>query len=92
MIPRGKVSTYVAIARVVNCGSSRAVGQALRRCPFGPEIPCHRVISASLRLGGFGGESEGPDVLKKRRMLEREGVTFDEVGNVSKACLFLEFD
>ena len=29
--------------------------QALRRNPFAPEVPCHRVIAASLELGGWGG-------------------------------------
>lgn len=92
MIPRGRVSTYAAVARVVNCGSTRAIGQALRRCPFGPEIPCHRVISASLRPGGYSGEADGLEVERKRRLLEREGVQFDENGNVKKECLYLEFD
>lgn len=30
--------------------------QALRRNPYAPEVPCHRVIAASLDLGGFSGQ------------------------------------
>jgi len=30
--------------------------QALRRNPFAPEVPCHRVVAANLELGGFGGD------------------------------------
>lgn len=35
--------------------SARAVGQGMRRNPFAPTVPCHRVISADRRLGGFYG-------------------------------------
>jgi len=92
MIPRGKVSTYSAIAKVVGCGSTRAVGQALRRNPFAPEVPCHRVISTSLRIGGFNGTLEGPDIERKRRLLIKEGVEFDASGIVAPQCVYLEFD
>lgn len=81
-IPEGKVSTYGAVAKAINCGSSRAIGQALRRNPFSEDAPCHRVIAGDLSLGGFGGH-EHHDLTRKRRMLEREGVTFDEEGRVN---------
>lgn len=44
-IPAGKVSTYAALSRALG-SSPRAVGGALRRNPFAPEVPCHRVIGA----------------------------------------------
>lgn len=44
-IPAGRVSTYAAISKALG-SSPRAVGGALRRNPFAPEVPCHRVISA----------------------------------------------
>ena len=81
-IPKGKVSTYGAIAKAIHCGSSRAIGQALHRCPYGDEIPCHRVISADLTLGGYG-DNLAPELARKRRLREREGVTFDENGRVT---------
>lgn len=85
-IPEGKVSTYGAVAKAINCGSSRAVGQALRRNPFSEDAPCHRVISADLSLGGFG-DHDHRDLTRKRRMLEREGITFDENDRVSPKYL-----
>lgn len=58
--------------------------QALRRNPFAPVVPCHRVIAASLDLGGFsGGWGMGCDsVHKKRRLLQEEGVRFDDRGKL----------
>lgn len=88
-IPRGKVSTYGVLASALR-SSPRAVGQALKRNPFAPKVPCHRVITSSLELGGFGG-SWGIDtkkVQRKKAILGSEGVAFDDQGRlVSKASL-----
>lgn len=75
-IPRGKVTTYKALAAAIGCGSAQAVGQALRHNPYAPEVPCHRVITASLSLGGFYGETSGAAQARKRTLLEKEGVHF----------------
>ena len=75
-IPRGCVSTYGIVARHIGCGSAQAVGQALRRNPFAPDIPCHRVISASLTIGGFAGKRAGGEIARKYELLEQEGVEF----------------
>jgi len=82
-IPRGKVSTYGAMAKVLN-SSPRAVGQALRRNPFAPKVPCHRVIAASLTLGGFKGHwgAACATVQSKKAMLKEEGVDFDDAGRL----------
>lgn len=45
-IPSGKISSYASLSKVLG-SSPRAVGGALRNNPFAPEVPCHRVISAS---------------------------------------------
>lgn len=87
-IPRGKVSTYKLLADAIGCGSSQAVGQALKRNPFAPEVPCHRVVRSDRTLGGFGGQTAGAKIRKKRSLLEGEGVEFDENGSVRDACLF----
>ena len=50
------------------------MGQALRRNPFAPEVPCHRVIRSDLTLGGFAGQTDGPELERKRRLLIEEGV------------------
>jgi O-6-methylguanine DNA methyltransferase len=54
-VPSGCVTTYGALAATIGCGSARAVGQALRRNPLAPDIPCHRAIRSDLMLGGFKG-------------------------------------
>ena len=79
-IPRGRVVTYASLARRLDCGSAQAVGQALKRNPFAPEVPCHRVISAGLQLGGYSGKRSGVRVERKRRILEAEGVEFTAEG------------
>ena len=51
-------------------GAARAVGNIMRTCGR-PDVPCHRVIAAGGRLGGYGGS----EVLK-RQLLMSEGVVF----------------
>lgn len=75
-VPPGYVTTYKRLAEQIGCGSPRAVGQALRRNPFAPRVPCHRVIASDLTLGGFKGARSGAAVREKRERLAREGVRF----------------
>ena len=75
-IPRGRVTTYGLLAAHINCGSAQAVGQALKRNPFAPQVPCHRVIASDLTLGGFQGQRGGAALRRKTAMLAREGVAF----------------
>ncbi|OWZ17096.1 Methylated-DNA-protein-cysteine methyltransferase [Phytophthora megakarya] len=76
-IPAGKVSTYGGVAEALHSGP-RCVGQALRKNPFAPEVPCHRVVAATLDIGGFQGATgeESPLIQKKRALLATEGVCF----------------
>ena len=83
-IPKGKVSTYGAIAKQIGCGCAQAVGQALRNNPFAPKVPCHRVIASSLTIGGFSGHTSGPDIARKVALLKKEGVTFDKAGRLKE--------
>jgi len=72
-IPRGKVSTYGALAdRLGHPRAARAVGTALARNPFPIIIPCHRAVRGDRTLGGFGG-----GLKMKRALLEMESVEFD---------------
>ena len=82
-IPRGSVTTYKLLAEEVGCGSSQAVGQALARNPYAPEVPCHRVIRSDLTVGGFSGQRTGGAIRRKIRLLEGEGVRFDRSGRLS---------
>lgn len=80
-IPRGRVSTYGAIARALGCRAGRAVGMALNRNPYAPAVPCHRVVGAGGALTGFAHGVEA-----KQRLLEEEGVRF--VGSrVDRECM-----
>ena len=81
-IPRGFASTYSAIAAACGSGSARAVGRALRKNPFAPEVPCHRVVRSDGSLGGFFGKSSQEAIAKKRQILAGEGVEFDPRGRV----------
>ncbi len=75
-VPRGRVTTYRLLAAAIGCRSSRAVGQALKRNPDAPRIPCHRVIASDLTLGGFMGRTRGPALRRKQALLAAEGVRF----------------
>src|SRR4029450_8106366 len=59
-------------ARLGAPGAARAVGQALGRNPFAIVVPCHRVLAAGQKSGGFSAEG---GVATKLRMLAIEGVT-----------------
>ncbi|WP_438018389.1 methylated-DNA--[protein]-cysteine S-methyltransferase [Sorangium sp. So ce315] len=70
-IPPGATLTYGDIAgRLGAPGSARAVGQALGRNPFPIVVPCHRVLAAGGRIGGFSGNG---GVTTKLRLLALEG-------------------
>lgn len=88
-VPRGKVTTYGLLARAVGCGSSRAVGQALRRNPFAPRIPCHRVIASDLTIGGFSGKRAGVHIMRKLALLRAEGVQFERGRLANRSRLFV---
>ncbi len=67
-IPKGKVSTYGAIATLSgNPGQARLVGYALHRLVPGMEIPWHRVINAQGRvsLPGASGRRQLQALLKE---------------------------
>jgi O-6-methylguanine DNA methyltransferase len=73
-IPYGQVYTYGEIAeRLGQPKAVRAVGQALAANPIPIFVPCHRVVAAGRKLGGF---SAGPNI--KRRLLELEGVRWPD--------------
>lgn len=69
-IPPGQTLTYGGIATAIGSpGSARAVGQALGRNPFAIVVPCHRVVAAGGRTGGF---SASGGVATKMRLLDIE--------------------
>jgi methylated-DNA-[protein]-cysteine S-methyltransferase len=71
-IPAGQVRTYGAIAKAIR-SMPRAVGGACGRNPLPLIIPCHRVVAAGGRLGGFMGGREHDPLAVKRWLLRHEG-------------------
>lgn len=71
-VPAGETITYGELARRIGCRSAQAVGQALKRNPFAPEVPCHRVIAADGSLGGYNGRRDGEELDRKRQLLNSE--------------------
>lgn len=56
-IPPGETLTYGEVARAIGeAGASRAVGRALGANPFPIVVPCHRVLAAGGKSGGFSAD------------------------------------
>jgi len=67
-IPRGRVATYGDVAAWAGRPRAwRAVGTIMRTCRS-PSVPCHRVVAAGGRVGGYS------DPLRKRLLLQAEGI------------------
>ena len=68
-IPHGRVATYGDIAAAAGRPlAHRAVGNIMRETRD-PSVPCHRVIAAGGKLGGYG-----RDLYAKRALLLQEGI------------------
>jgi deoxyribonuclease V len=89
-IPRGKVSTYGAIAKALgDLAAARAVGMCLSRNPRPIVVPCHRVVYSDGRVGWYSGKGQGSS--RKLELLVEEGVPIhDGVVDMEKA-LFTDF-
>lgn len=73
-VPRGRVTTYKAIARALHTKAYRAIGQFMRTNPYAPTVPCHRVVASDGTIGGFMGKKSGKEIERKIRMLRAEGI------------------
>jgi len=76
-IPKGKVTTYGLIAKKLRTRAYRAVGNACRRNPYAPRVPCHRVVRSDGTIGGFGGKTKGKTIERKIRLLKQENVKIE---------------
>lgn len=65
----GEIADLIAAERGLHKMSAQAVGSAMRKNPICLVIPCHRIIGAGGRLGGYNGNP-----LRKRQLLAHEGV------------------
>ncbi|MCU0358619.1 MAG: MGMT family protein [Cyclobacteriaceae bacterium] len=82
LIPKGRVTTYGAIAHFLGTGmSARMVGWAINRAPAG--VPAHRVINSNGLLTGKH-HFDQPDTMQKK--LEAEGIRVekDQVKDLKK--------
>ena len=70
-IPLGKTKSYGEIARAIGKPKAvRAAGGACGANPIPVLVPCHRVLAANTKLGGFSG-----GLNRKRELLTREGIS-----------------
>ena len=79
-IPRGRVATYGQVARCVDHCTARMVGYAMAALPADLAVPWQRVINSR---GEVSPRRRGRGHLKQRRLLESEGIVFDEHGRIN---------
>lgn len=75
IVPGETVSYGEIAAQLGAAGSARAVGQALARNPFAIVVPCHRVLAAGSKVGGF---SANGGATTKLRLLSLERARTDD--------------
>ena len=69
-VPKGKITTYGELAKAVGLtNGQRAVGKIMNKNPYPGIIPCHRVVKADGKVGGY---AYGEEI--KINMLENEGI------------------
>jgi methylated-DNA-protein-cysteine methyltransferase-like protein len=79
LIPRGRVATYGQIAALLEHCTPRMVGWVMAALPDRSDVPWQRVINSS---GEVSPRAHGSGQARQRRMLEAEGVVFDQRGRV----------
>ncbi|WEJ63419.1 MGMT family protein [Thiomicrorhabdus lithotrophica] len=81
-IPKGRVTSYKAIAQALNCKAYQAVGNAMNQNPNPVSVPCHRVVNSDGRLGGYAfGSNHKIELLTKEGIVIQDGkiIDFDHV-------------
>lgn len=68
-VPKGKVTTYKEIAKILHSKAYRAVGNAMNKNPYIGIVPCHRVIKSNGEVGGFA-----LGIKNKIKLLREEGI------------------
>ena len=92
-VPRGRVTTYKALAAAVHTKGYRAIGQFMKHNPYAPEVPCHRVVASDGTIGGFMAKKAVQKLQKKygccaRREYKYQGKKF----LLSRKCFFEIFE
>jgi methylated-DNA-[protein]-cysteine S-methyltransferase len=89
-IPPGTTLSYGEVAALMGApGSARAVGQALGKNPFAIVVPCHRVLAAGGKVGGF---SANGGIATKLRLLAIEGAHANALGPLFEGDGVFGFD
>ena len=78
MVPKGKVTTYKAIADALGTKGYRAVGSILNKNPHTEDVPCYKVVNSNGTLGGY---SKGLD--EKIRKLRKDRIKVSD-GKIKK--------
>ena len=69
-VPKGKITTYGELAKAIGLkNGQRAVGKIMNKNPYPAIIPCHRVVKADGKIGGYAF-----GVKIKKNMLKKEGI------------------
>jgi len=85
-IPKGKVTTYKAIAHAMGMRGYRYVGQLLNRNHDPEKYPCYKVVQSDGKLGGFAlGQTE------KIRRLKSDGIEVRDGRVVNFSKVLFEF-
>ncbi|BCN93034.1 hypothetical protein THMIRHAM_08190 [Thiomicrorhabdus immobilis] len=85
-IPRGRVTTYKAIAQALNTKAYQAVGNAMANNPDLINVPCHRVVNTNGHIGNYA-----LGVEKKMALLQLEGVNIKHNKVVNFAEIYFDF-
>ncbi len=79
LVPRGRVTTYGQVARLVEHCTPRMVGWVMAALRDDSDVPWQRVINSR---GEISLRADGSADAQQRRLLEAEGVEFDHRGRV----------
>ena len=88
-IAPGTTLTYGAIAKELGAPDARGIGEALGQNPIPIIVPCHRVVAAGRKSGGF---SAPGGVATKLRLLAIEGACLDDTPTLFDREGGLRFD
>ena len=85
-IPKGRITTYKAIAQALNCKAYQAVGNAMNSNPNPITVPCHRVVNTNGRLGGYAFGAA-----RKMELLTEEGIAIKDSKVEDFKTVFFDF-
>ncbi|MFH0961593.1 MAG: MGMT family protein [archaeon] len=79
-VPKGKVTTYSALARAAGSPrAARAVGTLMRKNPNPDKIPCYKVVLSDGRIGNYSGPG---GVFRKQALLSKDGIAISPGGRI----------